>query len=87
MSKKRKRNALTPKAQAERAAGLRMAFREEEAWRMEDMMQGVITPRCTICGGRLNHPVLRRCPYCGKAGGGGHANTGMCEAAAAASAE
>ncbi|MDR0929188.1 MAG: hypothetical protein LBM74_05680 [Oscillospiraceae bacterium] len=66
MSKKRKRNGPSPKAQAERAAGLRAAFREEEAWRMEDMMAGVVTPRCTICGGRLNVATLRRCPCCGK---------------------
>jgi uncharacterized OB-fold protein len=45
-----------------------MAFRQEEAWRIEDALQGFVTPRCTVCGGRLNHPVLQRCPYCGKRG-------------------
>ncbi len=66
MSKrKRGRNRERRRAEAEREMAMKVALAQEEAWRAADQWRGEPSPRCHICGARLDHPILRLCTWCG----------------------
>ncbi len=53
------------RARAARAEALRAALEQERRWLAADLWEGMVAPRCRVCGARREEAVIRRCAWCG----------------------